>query len=121
MTDRPTPVPEVTAMHLVAFVAEVALIVALAWSGWLLGASTITSLVLAVLLPLLAMTIWGIWCAPRATRRLPQAPRWIVKGLLFAAAFVLLVVLGPEPAAAMFGAVMVVLFAVSLPADRSLA
>jgi hypothetical protein len=120
MTHGPTPAPEVTPMHLVAFVAEVALVVAFAWAGWLIGGSTATSVVLAVLLPGVAITVWGIWCAPRSTRRLPQAPRWTVKSVLFAGAFVLLVLFGPAPGAVVFGAVMVVLFGVSLPADRSL-
>lgn len=105
-------------MHVVAFVAEVALIVALAWTGWLIGTNIVLSVVLAVLLPVLAMTLWGIWCAPRARRRLPTGPRWAVKGLLFAAAFVLLVVYGGS-GAVIFGAVMLVLFTVSLPSDRT--
>ena len=107
-------------MHLVAFVAEMALVVAFAWAGWLLGGNTVTSLVLAVVLPVLAIAVWGVWCAPRSDRRLAQGPRWAVKALLFGAAFVLLLVSGPEPAAALFAVAMVVLFAVSLPADRSL-
>ena len=108
-------------MHLVAFVAEVALVVAFAWAGWLMGESTATSVILAVVLPGLAIAVWGIWCAPRATRRLSQTPRWAVKSVLFAVAFVLLDVFGPQPGAAIFGGAMLVLFAISLPADRSLA
>jgi hypothetical protein len=120
MTVRPPARPEdVTTVHLLAFLAEMALVVAFAWAGWLLGADTATSVVLAVLLPGVAIAVWGIWCAPRSARRLAQTSRWAVKSVLFAVAYVLLLVYGPQPGAALFGTIMVVLFGVSLPADRT--
>ena len=52
------------------FVAELALLAALAWGGWHLSDSTPISLLAAVLMPVLAAVVWGRWVAPRAGHRL---------------------------------------------------
>lgn len=103
-----------------AFLAEAAMMVGLAWAGWRMSDSTPVSLVLAVLLPAVAAAVWGLWCAPRARRRLPTLYRWAVKVTLFAATLALLLAFGPQPEAAVFAVLMWLAFLVSLPADRPL-
>jgi hypothetical protein len=111
-------VPHVTALDTLAFAAELALLAGLALGGWAVGGRWPVSAALAVALPVAAAVVWGAWCAPRAARRLPTRSRWAVKSGLFVATSVLLVVAGPRPVAPILAAVMLVAFAVSLPADR---
>ncbi|ROS23082.1 DUF2568 domain-containing protein [Cellulomonas sp. PhB150] len=47
--------------------------------GWVLGGTTQTSWVLAVLLPAAIIGIWGVWLAPQAPRRLGYVGSWRVK------------------------------------------
>lgn len=59
------------AVEVAVFVVELVLLAVFAVSGVRLG-SHVTAIVLAVLLPLVAATLWGLYLAPRATRRLPH-------------------------------------------------
>ena len=58
------------------FVAELALLAALAWGGWHLTGSTPLALVAAVVLPALAALVWGRWVAPQAGHRLADPTRY---------------------------------------------
>jgi hypothetical protein len=72
---------------IVAFVSELALLVATAVLGWSIGQgidSTAVGLVAATVLPLATATAWGLWLAPRARNRLPDMPRLLSKCVLFA-------------------------------------
>jgi len=86
----------------VAFLAEVAALVALATWGWSAGGSTGTKLVLAVALPLAAAVLWGVFAAPRAPVRLP-AVAVLVKVVVFGGAVLALVATGHPWAAAVLG------------------
>jgi hypothetical protein len=110
--------PGQVALAAAAFVAEMAMLGGLAWGGSQLGTSSLAHVVLAVVLPVAAAVVWGLWCAPRASRRLARGPRWAVKVTLFAATLVLLLLAGPQPQAGIYGLVMWLLFVVSLPSDR---
>jgi hypothetical protein len=103
-----------------AFVAEVAMLVGLAWAGWSMSDSTFRSWVLAVALPSLAAVVWGTWLSPKAPRRLPTLHRWAVKVTLFSTTLLLLLGFGPPPEAGVYAVLMWLAFLVSLPADRSL-
>ena len=71
------------------FLAELGMLACFAIGGWQVRDSTLTSVVLAVLLPLVAAAVWGRWVAPRAARRLPDPLRLAAEVLLFASAFAL--------------------------------
>jgi hypothetical protein len=87
-------VPPVGVLAVVRFVSELVLLGGLAFVGWQLETTTLVSLSLAVLLPVLAAAVWGMLVAPRATRRLDDPWRLGVEIVLFAAAAVGLVWVG---------------------------
>lgn len=102
----------------IAFVAETALLAGLFWVGWSIGSGAVVPWVLGFLLAGTAAAVWGRWCAPRSGTRVPNPARAVLKSALFVATFVLLVVFTPRPQGAVFGLGTLLLFAVSLPADR---
>jgi Protein of unknown function (DUF2568) len=106
------------ALLAIAFVAESAMLGGLFWVGWSLGAGTLGSWALGFLLAGVVAVVWGRWCAPRARTRLRNPGRWLLKNALFVGTFVLLVAAAPRPAGFKFGLGMLLLFVVSLPADR---
>lgn len=103
----------------VRFLAEMGMLVALAWGGWAVGDNTVLSVVLAVVLPLAAAGIWGRWVAPRSSHRLTEPYRLAVELTLFAVAFVLVLGAEPSPQAGFFGLAVWVAFLVSMPARRA--
>lgn len=78
-------------------------VTALAILGWF-GART-AGLPLAIVLPLAAGILWGLWIAPRSTRRLPDPWRFAAESIVWAGAIASLVVLDHVPAAAGFGVI----------------
>jgi hypothetical protein len=78
----------------VRFLLELCLLAAWAVIGWHVGGQVVVRVVLAVLLPSLAATAWGLWVAPRATRRLDDPARFAVEAMLFAGASAGLAVAG---------------------------
>ena len=70
----------------VRFLLELCLLAALGVVGWRLGGSVVLQLLLAVLLPTVAASLWGLWVAPRATSRLADPARFAVEATLFAVA-----------------------------------
>jgi len=115
---QPADVEAVGLLDVLAFVAEGGMLVGLGVSGWHLADQTALSLPLAVLLPSAAGVVWGLWCAPRASRRLSRLPRWAVKVTLFSVTFVLLLGVAPQPWP-FLGLGLWLLFLASLPADRA--
>ena len=103
-----------------AFLAEVAMLVGLAWAGWSMSDSTLRSWLLAIALPSLAAVVWGTWLSPKAPRRLPTLHRWAVKVTLYSVTLLLLLRFGPQPEAGVFAVLMWLAFLISLPADRTL-
>ena len=77
-----------------AFVLELALLVAAVSIGLLLPAPLAVRIVVAILLPALVIAVWAVAVAPRAPRRLPAEPRLILQTVLFAIAVLGLAVLG---------------------------
>lgn len=69
-----------------AFLLEVALLVAAVVIGLLLPAPMAVRLAAAILLPAAVVVVWGLLVAPRARRRLADGPRLLVQVALFALA-----------------------------------
>ena len=78
----------------VRFLLELVMLAAWAVLGWHVGGQVVVRVLLAVLLPALAATAWGLWVAPRANRRLEDPARFAVEAVLFAGASVGLAVAG---------------------------
>lgn len=70
----------------VAFLLELAMLVAFALWGFSLEASLAVRLVVGLGLPLVAVALWGAVLAPRASRRLRMPWIVLVKAALFGAA-----------------------------------
>jgi hypothetical protein len=78
------------------FVLELCMLVALGIWGFS------ENIVLGVAAPLAAAVVWGLWIAPKATRRLRDPARLAGELLLFGAAGVALAAAGHTLAAAVF-------------------
>ena len=118
MTPPTQPPAQVGPLAVLAFFAEVAMLVGLGIVGWHVTDTTLLSVALALALQAVAAAVWGLWCAPRAWRRLPMAPRWVVKVALATATFALLVVVVGSRGAVVLGLAQWVALLLSLPADR---
>jgi hypothetical protein len=96
MTSEPTPrLSGVAGVVLtVRFLTELALLGGLALAGTHLGGGLALAIVDAILLPVAAAAIWGLFIAPRAPRRLPEPARFLVEFVLFAATGVVLALVG---------------------------
>jgi hypothetical protein len=91
----------------VRFATELALLAALAVTGWRIGDGPVLRVALAVLLPLVAVAVWGRLVAPRASRRLPDPARLVVETALFVVSAVGLALAGSEWAGVVYGVVAV--------------
>lgn len=98
------------------FLAELAMLAAMAWGGWHLADGSALSLAAAVLIPVVAAAAWGRWVAPRAAHRLPDPARAGVELVLFVLAFVLLTRSEPQPDTIGWGLAMLLVYLVSMPA-----
>ena len=78
----------------VRFLTEVALLAGLAIAGARLGDGVAFAILDAVLLPLAAAAVWGMFIAPRARRRLAEPARIIVEVALFAGTGLVLLLSG---------------------------
>jgi hypothetical protein len=77
----------------VAFLSELAALVALAWWGWTATELPLLRVALAVGAPLLAAVLWGVFAAPKARIRVPVLTV-LVKVLVFGSAALALLSLG---------------------------
>jgi hypothetical protein len=66
------------------FVLELAALAGLADWGLHTG-SGLARIVLAIAVVVAAAVVWGMWCAPKSTRRLPQPGRTVVEAAVFCA------------------------------------
>lgn len=86
----------------VRFGTELALFVLLAVVGAALGEGLVLSVALAALLPAVAIAVWAMWVAPKASRRLADPARLLVELALFAVAAVGLALVGYDGWALVF-------------------
>ena len=82
----------------IRFIAEIGMLVCLAWGGWSLGPQGLGALTLAIGLPVAAALVWSQWVAPRAPRRLQDPYRLWVEVSLFTAALMVVAQASDRPA-----------------------
>ena len=90
------------------FLLELCMLAALAYWGYHAGDGLLMQLVLAVGAPLVAAVIWGLFIAPRASRRLADPARLLLELVLWVAAAVGLAAAGQPTLAAIFAVVVAV-------------
>jgi hypothetical protein len=86
-----------------SFLLELCLLAALGSWGFRTGTNTISRILLGIGSPLLAALIWGIFLAPKSTRRLRGLALELLKILIFALAVAALYVSGQSVLALIFG------------------
>lgn len=111
------PAPLRTANEVLAFLAEIVAIVAFARWGWHSVEPTVLRVLLAVALPGIAATVWGMYASPKARYALPVAGVVGVKVLVFVCAVAALYDLDGTGSALSYTAV-VAANAALLTADR---
>lgn len=98
----------IVANLVVRFVVELAGLAGLAVWGAGASSSGVGQVVLAIAAPLAAAGIWGVWSAPKATRRLPGSGLLGLELALLAAAVAALAAAGHPLAGGVLGVVAVV-------------
>ncbi|MEH1056215.1 YrdB family protein [Micromonospora sp. CPCC 206171] len=78
----------------IAFLVEMAMLVAAGWWGFTLDAGLAVRLVAGLGAPLLIALVWGVFCSPRARVRGAPAAKYAVQAACFLAAGVLLALAG---------------------------
>jgi len=68
-----------------AFLLEVAAVVALSWWGFTTGGSMLLNIVLGIGAPVAAMVLWGLFAAPRARFKVALPYVLLVKAVVFGA------------------------------------
>lgn len=88
-----------------AFQLELVMLAALAYVGWQATSILLLQIALAIVLPTIAIVVWALWAAPRATGRLKQPGLTLLKVVLFGATAAALWAVGQGPLAALFALV----------------
>ena len=91
---------------MLAFLLELSLLGALVALGVLLPVPWPLKVLLAVLLPGTVILVWGLLVAPRASRRLPVRPRFVLQAVLFGLGALALAVAGLPVLAVVFAVVI---------------
>ena len=91
-----------------AFALELAALAAFAYLGFNMGDSAVIHVVLGVGMPLLGAVLWGIFAAPKSSRRLQGIAYWGFKVGFFALAVAALIVAGQPMPAIVLGVVAAV-------------
>lgn len=89
----------------IAFMLELAMLIALSMSGYQLATATVLKYSAAILLPAVVIMLWAVWGAPKSKRRLPFPWLSVFKLTLFSLTALLLFYSGHRTAAIIFGAV----------------
>ncbi|MGW0855701.1 YrdB family protein [Streptomyces sp. NPDC002690] len=100
------PAPLRTANEVLAFLVEVVALVAFARWGWHSAEPTVLRVLLAVAVPGIAATVWGMYASPKARFALPVAGVVGVKLLVFVCAVAALYDLDGSGAALSYAAVV---------------
>lgn len=91
-----------------AFVLELAALAAFAYWGFNTGDSSLVHVVLGLGVPVLAAALWGIFAAPKSSRRLQGGAWWVFKVVFFALASAALFVAGQPTLGLVLGVVAAV-------------
>lgn len=118
------PVPEqqqerVGIVDLISFICELAMLAALAVVGARLFSGIAVRIVLAIVLPAVAIGLWSVWLARNSTRRLDDPLRLILEIILFAAVGAALGIVGCPLWGAIFGVVAIGSFGYISIRDRA--
>ena len=105
-------------MDVLALLSELVVFGLLAVSAWNLSDAFFVRLVLAVLLPVPVIALWGLLLAPRSPRRLPQPARFAVQLVVFCASGALALAAGFNTVGRLVPAVAGLVFLVVLVLDR---
>ena len=98
------------------FLFELLALAAFAIGGWSLTSGPLR-IALAIALPVIAAVVWGLWMAPRSTRRLRDPSRFVVEVVFFLAAGAALWVAGQAAAGIALSVIAIAISAlVRLPA-----
>jgi hypothetical protein len=92
----------------VSFILELCALGALAYWGFNASDNTLVQLILGVGAPLIMIVIWGIYLAPRSSRRFKEPVLSVAKLIVFGLAGAALAAAGQTTAAAVFLAAVVV-------------
>jgi hypothetical protein len=92
----------------VRFILELCLLGSLGWVGFQLGGPMTIKAALALILPLGAAIIWGMFIAPRAAIAVPYWLWLAIQILLFSVAVAGLIVIGHRQLASVFGLVVII-------------
>ncbi len=102
------------------FSLEIAMLVALSYSGFALGAGA-WGFVLGVGLPILAATIWGVALAPKSERQVSDPARLAFELLLFGAAAAALIAAGQAVLGIALGLLVLAHLALTFPLGQRVA
>jgi quinol-cytochrome oxidoreductase complex cytochrome b subunit len=91
-----------------AFLLELCMLAAFAYWGTQTGSGFLMQLVLGVGVPILAIVIWGVFLAPKSTRRFTGIPYIVLKFIIFGLAALALAVVGQQTLAIIFAIVVLV-------------
>jgi hypothetical protein len=105
-------------LAVIRFLAELGMLAGYAWIGFRISDPIALSVVLAVLLPVVAATAWGLWVAPKSGHRLADPARFAVEVTLFAAVLLGLLQVGPHPQAPVYAVVLWVAYLASAVVGR---
>jgi uncharacterized protein DUF2568 len=91
-----------------AFLLEIAMLAAFALWGFQASTQTVVRFILGICTPLLAVVVWGIFLAPRSTRRLTGIALHLAELVIFGLAALALAAAGHRDLAILFAVVAVV-------------
>jgi hypothetical protein len=97
-----------TANLALAFLLELVAIGAFAYFGFTAGGSTIINIVLGIGLAVVSIVLWGIFAAPKSTRRLKGTALLVFKLVFFALAALALFAAGSTTLAVVFAALVMI-------------
>ena len=91
-----------------SFLLELCMLAAFAYWGFTAGDGTLAKIMLGVGVPLLVAMVWGVWLAPKSTRKLGEPYNFIVKVVLIAISIIMLYVAGQPALAGIFAIVLII-------------
>jgi hypothetical protein len=96
------------------FLLELCMLAAFAFWGFATGNGLAIQVLLGVGTPILVAVIWGIFMAPRSSRRLGKSAHQVVELVIFGLAFVALYAAGQPVLTAIFAVVFAINFILRL-------
>jgi hypothetical protein len=91
-----------------SFLLELCMLAAFAYWAFMAGDGFLAMIMLGIGVPLLVAVVWGVWLAPKSTRKLGEPYNFIVKVVLIALSIIALFVAGQTMLAIIFAVVLVI-------------